>query len=64
MKCPNCQRTTEHRHLHDTAYGMPETHMDGSERYECAECGHSIRAEEGAAQGLAFILDGAGRARA
>jgi hypothetical protein len=57
MECPNCQRTTEHRHLHDTAHGIPETHLDGSERYECAVCGYSMRRAEGEGQGLRFVCD-------
>jgi len=60
MKCPNCRRETEHRHLHDEAHGVTGTHMDGSERYECAECGYAMFPEEGERQGLRFFLDRAG----
>lgn len=37
--CDNCQTETDHLHLHDTAHGIVGTHMAGSERFECAECG-------------------------
>ena len=57
MKCPNCCRVTKHDHKHDCAHGIPETHMDGSERYECVNCGYVMQKEEGEAQGLKFVLD-------
>lgn len=44
-------------HLHDTAHGISGTHMAGSERYWCAKCGRTIRAEEGKKLGLKFVLD-------
>jgi hypothetical protein len=58
MECPRCNKTTEHVHLHNAAHGMPETHMDGSERYECKECGYAMYAMEGEKQGLLYLLDG------
>ncbi len=57
MNCPKCEHETKHQHLRNGAYGMPETHMDGSERYECAECGYVMWKEEGERQGLKFIFD-------
>jgi hypothetical protein len=36
--CLGCNTTTYHWHLHDTAHGIPETHMAGSERFQCKEC--------------------------
>lgn len=57
MDCPKCKRVVEHKHMHDCAHGIPETHMTGSERYECVECGHSVRKVEGEKQGLQFVLD-------
>jgi len=43
--CPKCKKSTEFRHLHTPAYSdLPDTHMVGSERFECKECGHSITA--------------------
>ena len=56
MKCPDCDNT-DLRHLHDAAHGIPETHMVGSERYEC-KCGKTIHCAEGTALGFKFILDG------
>jgi len=55
--CENCQKETEHRHLHDEAHGISGTHMSGTERYECNECKSLIFKEEGAKRGLNFILD-------
>ena len=57
MYCPKCEKTTEHDHKHDCAHGMFETHMAGSERYECKECGHWLGKKEAEAQGLKFVLD-------
>lgn len=58
MACSKCGGKLQH--LHDCAYGMPQTHMNGTERYECQSCGHAIFAEEGKAIGLKFVLDGKG----
>jgi hypothetical protein len=55
--CNRCQRETEHTHMHDTAHGIPETHMDGSERYECSICENGIYPTEGKERGLTFVLD-------
>lgn len=57
MNCPNCQRLTDATHMHDEAHGIAGTHMDGSERYECVECGYRMCKIEGEKQGLKFILD-------
>ena len=57
MKCPKCKKETEHRHMHDTAHGISETHMVGSERYECRICGYNMYKKEGEKQGLKYILD-------
>lgn len=57
MICPKCEKHTEHKHLHDGAHGISVTHMAGSERYECKECGTSVYKEYGEKQGLKFILD-------
>jgi len=40
--------------MHDCAHGIPETHMDGSERYECAVCGYKMRKEEAESQGCSL----------
>lgn len=58
MICPKCEKETEHKHLHETAYGFTETHMSGSEHYECVVCGYRMFAEEGELQGLPYPLDG------
>lgn len=55
--CHDCKKKTHHKHLHNTVYGMPETHMANSERYECGECGRSISKSEGVKKGLTFVLD-------
>lgn len=57
MNCPKCKKKTEHKHMHDAAHGIPETHIAGSERYVCVECGYVMRKEEGEKQGLKFVLD-------
>ena len=58
MKCPKCNKVTEHKHLRSCAHGIEETHMDGSERYQCVECGYSMFPEEGEKQGLSYVYDG------
>jgi len=57
MNCPKCQKKTEHSHEHHTAYGIEDTHMNGSEHYQCKECGYLMLKKEAEAQGLKFILD-------
>lgn len=64
IRCEHCGKETDHRHLHDSPYGLLRlripregAHMAGSERYECAECGHAIFAAEGTKRGLKFVLD-------
>ena len=54
--CGECQRVTEHRHMHSTAHGIG-THITGSERYECILCRRGIFREEGTGKGLDFVLD-------
>lgn len=36
--CPTCKMENSFRHEHDTAHGIPGTHMEGSERYVCITC--------------------------
>lgn len=55
--CNICKKETEHSHLHDSAHGIEGTHMAGSERYQCVECGNGIYKEEGRKNGLDFFLD-------
>jgi hypothetical protein len=57
--CSQCKRITPHRHIHDTAHGIAETHMTGTERYECVYCRWSIHKEERGTinEHLRFVLD-------
>lgn len=55
--CSKCKKVTEHRHLHDSPYGMAGAHMSGTERYECQVCGRGIYADEGVKLGLVFFYD-------
>lgn len=57
MDCPKCKKVTKHHHKHDEVHGIPGTHMDGSERYECCECGYAMFKEEASKQGLEFFVD-------
>ena len=58
IRCKVCRKETVHRHLHDSLADFPgETHMAGSERYECSACGHAIYRKEGDKKGLKFFLD-------
>jgi hypothetical protein len=54
--CHRCKKRTEYYHKHDTAHGITGTHMAGSERYECKECGCTIFAAD-KIDGFNFILD-------
>lgn len=55
--CLRCGLKTAHRHMHDTAYGLSDTHMSGSERYECVECGNQVFAGNPGAGSFSFVLD-------
>jgi hypothetical protein len=44
-------------HKHDEAHGISGTHIAGSERFECAVCGHVLSAEESKSRGLKYVLD-------
>jgi predicted nucleic-acid-binding Zn-ribbon protein len=57
-KCPKCSYTCEFKHLHDAAHGIEGTHMAGSERFQCTQCGHSVFHSDAAASNFKFILDG------
>lgn len=56
-RCPRCGCFHEFQHLHDTAYGMSETHMAGSERFECNGCEYMLEREEAENIGLKYVLD-------
>jgi hypothetical protein len=55
--CKICKCENEHTHKRDCAHGIEETHMSGSERYECIKCTNAIYSEEGMALGLKFVYD-------
>jgi hypothetical protein len=55
--CSRCGSVGKHRHVHDCAHGIPETHMDGSERFECTLCGHAVTAGDREAARFPFMLD-------
>jgi len=57
MICPECKKETKHKHLHNAAHGIPETHMAGSERIKCVECGYTMGKEEAGKQGIKFYFD-------
>lgn len=59
LRCDYCERDTPHRHMHDCAHGIPETHMAGSERFECEHCGRTIDLADAQRRGIAhlFVLD-------
>lgn len=57
ITCRKCGYTGPHRHMHDAAHGIEGTHMAGTERFECKECGLKTFASDGVA-GFKFILDG------
>jgi hypothetical protein len=56
--CLTCGAVTAHRHLHDCAHGIPETHMAGSERFECTACARPTFAHSPGADTFRFVLDG------
>lgn len=55
-RCRQCKAFTLHRHLHDAAHGQPGTHMAGTERFRCSECGQLTYASDGVA-GFPFVYD-------
>lgn len=56
--CVKCGQYTLHHHLHNTAYDIPATHIAGSERFKCTECGHITWAGDlGAIDNFPFTLD-------
>lgn len=57
-KCAGCGNVTEHQHLHDTAHGIAETHMAGTERFVCVICRHTVHATDDNAKDFPFVLDG------
>lgn len=56
--CDGCTNVTRHRHLHDTAHGIAETHMAGTERFVCVLCQRTTFATSPNAYKFEFVLDG------
>ena len=57
--CQRCHKNTVHLRKHREAFGIPDTHVAGSEHFCCENCHNEIYSEEGEKLGLVFILDGA-----
>jgi hypothetical protein len=55
--CTGCGNVTLHAHLHNTAHGIAETHMAGSERFICMDCSHHTWAWDADANRFPFVLD-------
>lgn len=55
--CDRCARMRPHKHMHDTAHGLEQTHMQGSERFVCVGCGRTTYANDTGAERFPFILD-------
>jgi DNA-directed RNA polymerase subunit RPC12/RpoP len=56
--CPLCGHTIQFKHMHDAAHGLEGTHMVGSERFECPQCGHNVFCDSKGAEKFTFIFDG------
>ena len=56
-ECFGCGNVIAHRHLHDCAHGIAETHMVGSERFVCELCGHVTRVGSDGAERFPFTFD-------
>ncbi len=55
--CPNCGQKSGFYHQHDCAHGIAETHMVGTERYECKACKYKFFKTEGELHGFKYICD-------
>lgn len=55
--CLTCGTATPHRHIHDTAHGLLNTHMSGSERFICDGCGRITHAHDEGAEAFPFVFD-------
>lgn len=54
--CRQCESRTVHHHLHNRVHDQPGTHMAGTERYRCSECGCLTYQSDGV-PGFSFIHD-------
>jgi len=55
--CQICHGPREFEHLHDTAHGLPGTHMAGSERFQCSTCRTAVHVDDNGGR-FFFQLDG------
>jgi hypothetical protein len=55
--CERCACMRPHKHMHCTAYDLEQTHMAGSEHFDCTGCGKSTFANDEGASRFPFILD-------
>ena len=62
-ECFGCGKVTAHRHVHDCAHDIPETHMAGTERFVCELCDHVTCADSKGAERFTFQFDKAVRSR-
>ena len=56
-ECPNCGEFVEFKHMHDCAHGIAETHMAGTERFECPDCSKVYFKSEGEKHNFIYVLD-------
>lgn len=56
--CLTCGIATAHLHLHDCAPGLFETHLSGTERFQCTVCDRATFAYSDGADTFRFVLDG------
>lgn len=55
--CRRCEELVNHAHWHDAAHGIEGTHMDGTERFICNDCGLITFARDEGANHFIFRLD-------
>ena len=62
-ECFGCGKVTAHRHVHDCAHDIPETHMAGTERFVCELSDHVTCADSKGAERFTFQFDKVVRSR-
>jgi len=57
--CPSCDSSSldQFKHVHNCVHGMPQTHLSGSERFQCRECRFALSREEAKVRGLVYTID-------
>lgn len=55
--CRACDDIEPHTHWHDTAHGIVETHMAGTERFVCDVCGLTTHARDEGSRHFVFDHD-------